>query len=117
MSDIDDYNADAQRLQAALDAGKSDYVWRVRWWGAGVESEIMRTAEELGTTYEQERAAALGEIRVRSRTKQSYDKGRLTMLTHISRDLLHDNDMAMATHILTHSADITLEDKLAEASQ
>jgi len=115
MSDIDDYNADAQRLRVALDEGESDYVWRVRGWGSEIEFEILRKAEELGTTEEEERAAALREIMVRAKTKRSYDKGRLWLWQYISRDLLR-SDLAMALAVLTHSADLELEDKLEEAS-
>jgi len=114
MNEIDDYNADARRLQATLDEGESDYVWRVRGWGPGTEFEILRTAEELGTTEEAERAAALREIMVRAKTKRSYDKGRLIMFTYISRDLLR-SDLAMSLAVLTHSADLEVELMLQEA--
>ena len=113
--EIDDYNADARRLQVALDEGESDYVWRVRWWGPGLEFEILRTVEELGTTEEEERAAALREILVRAKTKRSYDKGRVWIWTYINRDLLR-SDLAMAVHVLTHSADLAVEEKLAGTS-
>jgi len=114
MNEIDDYNADARRLRAALDEGESAYVWGVRGWGPENEFEIMRTAEELGTTEEEERANALKEIQVRAKTKRSYDKGRLRIFTYINRDLLR-SDLAMSLAVLKHSADLALEDKLAEA--
>ena len=31
MSEIDDYNAEAQKLEDALNAAESEFMWKVRW--------------------------------------------------------------------------------------
>ena len=99
MDDIDDYNADVKRLRVALDAqGESAYVWGVRGY--------------CPDPYDVD--AGLREIQVRAKTKRSYDKGRLRIFTYINRDLLR-SDLAMSLAVLKHSADLALEDKLAEA--
>jgi len=86
----------------------------VRGWGMETEFEISRTARELGTTEEEERANFLKEIMVRAKTKRSYDKGWLIMFTYLNRDLLR-SDLAMSLAVLTHSAGLEVELMLQEA--
>ena len=85
MDEIKAYNADAERLEDALNAAESEFRWYVLTWGA--EDEF----EQIGFDCEKEdevRGEALETLRVVARTKTQYERGRARIYQYVSRKLL-----------------------------
>ena len=111
MTDIETYNADAERLEDALNAAESEFRWRVQGWGPERELELVGFD---GCENEDEiRRAAIETLRVRALTKKRYERGRAEITQDVCRDKLNEcaDDMIW---VLIHLAQTELERFLSE---
>jgi len=81
MTEINDYNAEAQKLEADLNAAESEFMWKVRGWDDGRELMACHLDPCDPDVLERE----LGYFPIIAKTKTWYSRGRLSISLHISR--------------------------------
>jgi len=87
MTEIDDYNAEAQKLEDDLNAAESEFMWKVRGWGVERHIEFFGINEHDPDVLERE----LGYFPIIAKTKKWYAKGRRMMNLHITRAQVADS--------------------------
>lgn len=81
MTEIDDYNAEAQKLEDALNAAESEFMWKVRGWDAGRKLMVGHFDPCDPDVLESE----LGYFPIIAKTKKWYSRGRLSINLNITR--------------------------------
>ena len=105
MNEIDDYNADADKLEAHLNATDSDFTWNVWHYGPdwAMAPDLLDGEPDL---------ADLRLLVVKATTKERYEKGRPFVWTYISRELVADDCIEGARKFLMRMATSALVDEL-----
>ena len=81
MTEINDYNAEAQKLEDALNAAESEFMWKVRGWDAGRKLVVGHFDPYDPDALERE----LGYFPIIAKTKKWYSRGRLSINLNITR--------------------------------
>jgi hypothetical protein len=108
MNVIGIYNADAERLQTALDAMEdSEFTWYVRGYA-------LEMAMDLGHWDRNPTDADLPLLQIRAKTKARYAGQRLTALIYIGRELAEADRLQVTCGMLEMSVQELVEDTLQE---
>ena len=81
MSEIDDYNAEAQKLEDALNAAESEFMWKVYRWGHERQLQVCGLDDCDDTDTERE----LSYFPITAKSKTWYPGGRRMMNLQIER--------------------------------
>ena len=86
MTEIADYNAEAQKLEDALNAAESEFMWKVRGWDSGRKLMACHLDPCDPDVLERE----LGYFPIIAKTKKWYSRGRLSINLNIEKVFLKD---------------------------
>ena len=101
MTEINDYNAEAQKLEDALNAAESEFMWKVRGWGIERHIELFWINEHDPDVLERE----LGYFPIIAKTKKWYSHGRRMMNLHITRAQVADSIADVADALIEVATD------------
>ena len=108
---IDAYNADAARLQQALDAMEdSEFFWHVRRYDA-----LM--ALELGREDGDPADGDLPLLTVKAKTKRRYEKGSALTFIYVSREFADDDNIGSAPATMEVLAQAAVEELVETAEE
>ena len=101
MTEIDDYNAEAQKLEDDLNAAESEFMWKVRGWGVDRHIELFGINEHDPDVLERE----LSYFPIIAKTKKWYAKGRRMMNLHITQAQVSDSIADVADALIEVATD------------
>ena len=107
--DTEQYNADADKLEAHLSAMGSDFAWSV--WHYGQDWEMAHDVWDM-----EPGLADLTLLVVKATTKERYENRRIFVWTYISREMVADDCIEGVGKWLMRMATSAVEEKLQEAS-
>jgi len=85
-TEINDYNAEAQKLEDDLNAAESEFMWKVRGWDSGRKLMACHLDPCDPDVLERE----LGYFPIIAKTKKLYSRGRLSINLNIEKVFLKD---------------------------
>ena len=100
-TEINDYNAEAQKLEDALNAAESEFMWKVRGWDSGRKLMACHLDPCDPDVLERE----LGYFPIIAKTKKWYSCGRLMMNLHITRVQVADSIADVADALIKIATD------------
>jgi len=101
MTEINDYNAEAQKLEDDLNAAESEFMWKVRGWDSGRELMACHLDPCDPDVLERE----LSYFPIIAKTKKWYAKGRRMMNLHITQAQVSDSIADVADALIEVATD------------